>query len=120
LQGLAGRNPLVAVLMLVFLFSLTGIPPTGGFIGKFYLLNAAFAAGYPLTVVGAVLFSAISAFFYLRVIRYMYMSEPQQAGSLTLTPGMVTALGFCLLGVLGIGLLPGTLLEWTVTALTGM
>ena len=119
-KGLAGRSPLVAILMLVFLFSLTGIPPTGGFIGKFYLLKAAFTAGYPLTVVGAVLFSAISAFFYLRVIRYMYMSEPLQAGGLTITPGMATALGFCLLGVLGLGFFPGSLLDWTVTALAGM
>jgi hypothetical protein len=49
-KGLASRNPVAAALMLVFLFSLTGIPPTGGFIGKFYLLKAAFIAGYPLTV----------------------------------------------------------------------
>jgi len=120
-KGLATRHPLAAALMLVFLFSLTGIPPTGGFIGKFYLLKAAFSAGYPLTVVGAVLFSAISAYFYLRVVRYMYMDEPQQtAAALVFSPGMLAALGICLLGVLGSGFFPGTLLEWTVTSLSGM
>jgi NADH-quinone oxidoreductase subunit N len=119
-KGLAARNPLAAALMLVFLFSLTGIPPTGGFIGKFYLLKAAFAAGYTATVVGAVLFSAISAYFYLRVVRYMYMDEPQQTNTLQLSPGMGAALGLCLLGVLGLGLFPGALLDWTLAALSGM
>lgn len=120
-KGLAARHPLAAALMLVFLFSLTGIPPTGGFIGKFYLLKAAFGAGYPLTVVGAVLFSAISAYFYLRVVRYIYMDETQQtAAALVFSPGMLAALGICLLGVLGSGFFPGTLLEWTVTSLSAM
>jgi len=119
-KGLADRNPLAAALMLVFMFSLTGIPPTAGFIGKFYLLKAAFAAGYPLTVVGAVLFSAISAYFYLRVVRYMYMSEPRQSPAIQYSPGMITALGLCLMGVLGLGLFPGVLLDWAVGALSAM
>ena len=106
--------------MLVFMFSLTGIPPTGGFIGKFYLLKAAFAAGYTLTVVLAVIFSAISAYFYLRVVRYMYMHDSEQTAGLTITRGMATALGVCLLGVLGLGFFPGALLDWTVGALAGM
>jgi NADH-quinone oxidoreductase subunit N len=114
-KGLAKRHPLAAALMLVFLFSLTGIPPTGGFIGKFYLLKVAFTAGYTLTVVGAVLFSAISAYFYLRVVRYMYMSDPQEQAGLSVTTGMNAALALCLLGVLGIGLFPGTLLDWSLS-----
>ena len=119
-KGLATRNPFAAALMLVFLFSLTGIPPTGGFIGKFYLLKSAFFAGYTLTVVAAVIFSAISAYFYLRVVRYMYMSDPLHEGELALAPGMKAALVLCLIGVLGLGLFPGTLLDWTVSALAGM
>ncbi|WP_310599762.1 NADH-quinone oxidoreductase subunit N [Desulfobulbus sp.] len=118
-KGLAGKHPVVAALMLVFLFSLTGIPPTGGFIGKFYLLKAAFAAGYPLTVVGAVLFSAISAFFYLRVVRLMYMSEADHSACLNFSPGMRAVLGVCLAGVLGLGFFPGPVLGWIVAALAG-
>ena len=68
----------------------------------------------------AVLFSAISAYFYLRVVRYMYMDEPQQTNTLQLSPGMGAALGLCLLGVLGLGLFPGALLDWTLAALSGM
>nr|WP_321467593.1 NADH-quinone oxidoreductase subunit N [uncultured Desulfobulbus sp.] len=119
-RGLAARNPLAAALMLVFLFSLTGIPPTGGFIGKFYLLKSAFVAGYSLIVVAAVIFSAISAYFYLRVVRYMYMNDPRDEAAVVLVPGMKVALGVCFLGVLGLGFFPGTLVNWTVGALTGM
>lgn len=119
-RGLAARNPLAAALMLVFLFSLTGIPPTAGFIGKFTLLKAAFAAGYTLTVVGALLFSAISAYFYLRVVRLMYMEEPRCSQALDVSPGMATALGLCLVGVLGLGLFPGLLFHWTSAALVVM
>ncbi len=119
-KGLATRSPIAAALMLVFMFSLTGIPPTAGFIGKFYLLKAAFTAGYPLTVVGAVFFSAISAYFYLRVVRYMYMSDPQQSRAIQYSSGMIAALGLCFLGVIGLGLFPGSLLDWTTGALTGM
>ena len=116
-KGLAARSPVAATLMLIFMFSLTGIPPTAGFIGKFYLLKAAFAAGYTLTVVAAVLFSAISAYFYLRVVRFMYMSDPQQNSSIPYSTGMVVALGLCLVGVVGLGLFPGVLLDWTTKAL---
>lgn len=119
-KGLAARDPLAAALMLVFMFSLTGIPPTGGFIGKFYLLKAALAAGYPLTVVFAVLFSAVSAYFYLRVVRYMYMSEARQTHPLRYSPGMITALGLCLFGVMGWGLFPSSLLDWATGALSGL
>lgn len=119
-KGLSSRNPLAAALMLIFLFSLTGIPPTGGFIGKFYLLKAAFVAGYHYTVIAAVLFSAMSAFFYLRVVRYMYMDDPEQETAVAMAPGMKVALVLCAVGVLGLGLFPNTLISWTVTALTGM
>ena len=119
LRGLSGRNPLAAALMLVFMFSLTGIPPTAGFIGKFYLLKAAFTAGYTTTVILAVLFSAISAYFYLRVVRYMYMSEPTADRVLRLSPGMSAALGLCLLAVIGLGLFPGGLLDWAAAAISG-
>ncbi|MGI6657710.1 MAG: NADH-quinone oxidoreductase subunit N [Desulfobulbus sp.] len=117
-KGLAARNPAAAGLMLVFFFSLTGIPPTGGFVGKFYLFKSAMVAGYTPLVVCAVLFSAMSAFFYLRIIRYMYMDEPETQIAAPFSPAMATALVFCLIGVLGTGLFPGGLLSWTFAALT--
>ncbi len=118
-KGLAKTNPMAAFLMLIFMFSLTGIPPTAGFVGKFYLLKAALGAGYTMTVIGLVVFSSISAFFYLRVVRYMYMSDPQEEISLDFTPGISAVLGIALLGVLGIGLLPGSVIGQAATALLG-
>jgi NADH-quinone oxidoreductase subunit N len=118
-KGLAKTRPLAAFLMLIFLFSLTGIPPMAGFIGKFYLLKAALAAGYTKTVICAVIFSAISAFFYLRVVRYMYMDEPLEEHDIVYSPGIAAVLGLALLGVTGLGLLPGSMIGWAAGVLLG-
>jgi NADH-quinone oxidoreductase subunit N len=73
--GLAGRHPLIALAMAVFLLSLTGIPPLAGFMGKFYLFGAAIRAEhYGLAVIG-VLNSTVAAYYYLRVIMFMYFRE---------------------------------------------
>ena len=118
-RGLAKTNPMAAAMMLIFMFSLTGIPPTAGFIGKFYLLKAALAAGFTYTVLLAVIFSAISAFFYLRVVRYMYMSDPEETQVLSYSPGISTVLGMALLGVIGFGLFPGSVIGRAAGALLG-
>ena len=75
--GLAKREPLAAFFMLVFLVSLAGIPPTAGFIGKFYIFMAAVNGGMTWLAVVAVIFAAISAFYYLRIVMVMYMREPE-------------------------------------------
>ena len=73
--GLSTRQPLLALLLTIFLLSLGGFPPTAGFIGKWYLFNAAVTAGdYGLAIIG-VLSSVVSVYFYLRVVVMMYMSE---------------------------------------------
>ena len=75
--GLAKRNKVVAVLMLIFLFSLAGIPPTAGFMGKLYVFMALINQGMIILAVIAVLTSAIAAYFYIRIIVLMYMKEPE-------------------------------------------
>jgi NADH-quinone oxidoreductase subunit N len=73
-EGLARSHPVISALMLVFLFSLVGIPPTAGFVAKFSVFMAVIRAGHtPLAVIGVV-FSVVAAFFYLRVVILMYMS----------------------------------------------
>ncbi|MBF0536681.1 MAG: NADH-quinone oxidoreductase subunit N [Nitrospirae bacterium] len=79
LEGLAKTHPFIAVIMLVFMFSLTGIPPTGGFIGKFSIFMSLIHAQHQWLAMIAILFSAISAFYYLRVVMYMYMRQPEVA-----------------------------------------
>jgi NADH-quinone oxidoreductase subunit N len=105
-EGLSKTHPVIAAFMLVFMFSLTGIPPTAGFMGKFYLFMSAVNAGYTWVVIIAVLFSAISAYFYLRIVMYMYMKEPKEAVAITTSPSMGLALAITLAGVIVIGVLP--------------
>ena len=118
-EGLSKTHPISAALMLVFMFSLTGIPPTAGFIGKFYLISAAFNAGHTTLVVLAVLFSAISAYYYLRVVIYMYMREPRTEAQLAPSFGLNTALALTFGGVILIGILPSRLLEFVQAAAQG-
>jgi NADH-quinone oxidoreductase subunit N len=79
-RGLGRRAPIVAVVMAVFLFSLTGLPPMAGFIGKFYIFSALLRAGgtwnWVLAVVG-VLNSVVSLFYYARVLRAMYLEKSE-------------------------------------------
>jgi NADH-quinone oxidoreductase subunit N len=76
-QGLAKRRPMAAALMLIFMFSLTGIPPTAGFTGKFFIFKSLIQVGYIWPAILAAVFSAVSAFFYLRIVMYMYMKPPR-------------------------------------------
>jgi NADH-quinone oxidoreductase subunit N len=118
-QGLSKQHPLAAVLMLIFMFSLTGIPPTAGFIGKLYLFLGAINAGYTWLVVIAVIFSAISAFFYLRIVMYMYMRDPKRDVTLTTSASTNVALGIAVVAVLFIGIFPSYLLGFAKAALAG-
>ncbi|GAB4487401.1 MAG: NADH-quinone oxidoreductase subunit N [Thermodesulfovibrionales bacterium] len=115
-EGLAKSHPLAAALMLVFMFSLTGIPPTAGFIGKFSLFMAAINAGYTWLVIVAVMFSAISAYFYLRVVMLMYMREPKEDVKLTTSPGLSLALAISVIAVLLIGILPSFVVSFAKVA----
>jgi NADH-quinone oxidoreductase subunit N len=110
-EGLSKTHPVYAVIMLIFMFSLTGIPPTAGFVGKFYIFLSAVNAGYTWLVVTAVMFSAISAYFYLRIVMYMYMREPQTEAPVNPAPGLRLALLLTTTAVLVIGILPFRLIE---------
>ena len=110
--GLGLRKPLLAMFMTLMLLSLAGFPPTAGFVGKFYIFKSAVQAGHIwLVVIGAVN-TAISAFYYLRVVVTMYMREPEEElefspYSSTLVVGLIIAA----IGVLLIGVLPSLMLS---------
>jgi NADH-quinone oxidoreductase subunit N len=112
-KGFAKKHPFVAAVMLLFMFSLTGIPPTAGFIGKFYLFKALIENGLTWLAVVAVVFSVISAYFYLRVVMYMYMYEPaKEVPSLTLSPALGLAVFITVIYVIVIGVYPSPLLSF--------
>ena len=75
--GFGTKHPVLAMCMSIFLFSLAGIPPTAGFIGKFYLFAGAVQDGYIWLAIIGVLNSAASVYYYLRVMVYMYMKKPR-------------------------------------------
>lgn len=110
-MGLAKSHPTASALMLIFMFSLTGIPPTAGFIGKFYVFMEAIRAGYTYLAIIAVIFSAISAFFYLRVVMYMYMKDPKEEVVLTNSYPMTFTLTVTSVMVLILGVFPSFLLD---------
>ncbi len=87
IAGLSSRQPGLAVLMAVFMFALTGIPPLAGFFGKLYVFGAAVQAGLVWLAVIAVINSAIAAYYYLRVTVSMFMAEPRPAGANLQKPG---------------------------------
>ncbi|MDI6889388.1 MAG: NADH-quinone oxidoreductase subunit N [Thermodesulfovibrionales bacterium] len=118
-EGLSRAHPLLAALMLIFMFSLTGIPPTAGFMAKLYVFMSAINAGYTWLVVVAVVFAVISAYFYLRIIMYMYMREPKVEVSLSTSPSLGLALGVTTVAVLAIGVFPLYLVELARAAISG-
>jgi NADH-quinone oxidoreductase subunit N len=112
--GLGRREPWLGVLMTLFLLSLTGIPPTAGFFAKAYVILAAVQAGGPVAILAviAVLNAAAAAFYYLRVVVYMYMREPQAESpplthSRLLWGGLAAATALTII----LGLFPGPFLD---------
>jgi NADH-quinone oxidoreductase subunit N len=118
LAGMGRRSPWAAILMSLFMFSLTGIPGTAGFIGKFYLFNAIVRADMVWLAVIAVIFSAVSAYYYLRVIMYMFFreSEAEFVPREGIGGPLAASLGLSAVGVIVIGLLPVSLWDAAVAA----
>lgn len=117
-QGLAAQRPVTAALMLLFLLSLTGIPPTAGFAAKFVvILNAVRAehvAGHLALAVLAVVCSVISAFVYLRVAVLMYMKDSQEPAPSRFPLAVAAAVAVAALVTIVGGVFPGILASWTV------
>jgi len=113
-QGLAAQRPGTAALMLLFLLSLTGVPPTAGFVAKFgVILNAVRADQVPLAVL-AVICSVVSAFVYLRIAVLMYMKEPQEPAPSRFPVTVTAALAVTALVTLVGGISPNSLTPWAV------
>ncbi|MDJ0755809.1 MAG: NADH-quinone oxidoreductase subunit N [Ardenticatenaceae bacterium] len=113
-KGLSKRNLGMALILAYFMFSLIGMPLTGGFIGKFVVFQAAIDANLIwLTIIGVVT-AAVSAYYYLRVVFYMFMFDGQ--GDLEFSPAMMTATTVALVATLAIGFFPGLWLNLARTA----
>jgi len=111
--GLAGRAPALAAGMAILMLSLTGIPPTVGFFAKLYVLVASVDAGVAWLAVAIALNAALAAFYYLRVIVYMYMREPEaDPAPIERAPFTLLALGLSVTGVLLLGIFPDPIITF--------
>ncbi|KAF4515881.1 hypothetical protein B566_EDAN000116 [Ephemera danica] len=119
-SGLAKRHPFAALLMMVFMVSLAGIPPTAGFIGKFYVFMSAVQAGLTWLAVLALVFAAISAYFYLRLVMVMYMREPEAVTALSprfvSSPALSIVLACAIAGVVFFGIYPDPIVNLATQA----
>ncbi|MDV6013176.1 NADH-quinone oxidoreductase subunit NuoN [Haloechinothrix sp. LS1_15] len=112
--GLAKRSPLLAAVFTFLLLALAGIPLTSGFVGKFVVFAAALSEGLVALVVLALVFSAVAAFYYLRVVVVMYFSEPSPGGPTVSVPGAFTTATIAIgtIATLVLGVYPGFALDW--------
>ncbi|MDW7644796.1 MAG: NADH-quinone oxidoreductase subunit N [Desulfuromonadales bacterium] len=115
LEGFAGfgfKRPMLGVAMTIFLFSLMGIPPTAGFAGKFFIFAGAVKAGYIWLAVIGVLNSAVSLYYYLRLMVYMYFKNPEEDFSwVKIHAGAAVSIVIAIVGVLYLGILPESVME---------
>lgn len=112
-NGLGYKHPLLAITMSIFMFSLAGIPPLAGFVGKFYIFSAAIKSGYVVLAVIGVLNSVIAVYYYLRVTVAMYMKPPaREFAPLSLSAYMIVALIISIWGTIHLGIFPARIIEF--------
>jgi len=109
-SGLAYKHPVIALSMTIFLLSLGGLPPFAGFVAKFYLFSAAIQEGLLTLVIIAVLNSAISFYYYLKVVVFMYMKEPEAEFKISLTPITLFVILIGVIGTINLGIFPNSII----------
>ena len=111
--GLGLRRPLLAGAMVLFLLSLTGIPPLVGFVGKLYIIEALMLSGFPGLAIILILNSVVSGYYYLRLVIEMFMRDPvTEAPVLEPRPYLMVCVGIALLGTLLFGIFPHLALDF--------
>ena len=110
-SGMGRRAPLLALALSLCLISLIGLPPAAGFMAKFYIFSGAVQHGLLWLVVVAVINSVISAYYYLRVVRVMWLGKPVSEERVPSSGALKLALVISCLGVLVLGIIPGYVME---------
>jgi len=115
-NGLYFRSPGAAIAMLVFMLSLGGIPPTAGFMGKFWLFGAAIESGYVWLAVIGVLNSAVSLYYYIRIVVFMWLKNEPSGSEPRMSPAIAVAVAVTLAGTLALGVYPRPLFDVAETS----
>lgn len=113
-SGLGSRAPGLAAVLTVFLLSLIGIPVTGGFFAKFYVFSAALQAHLVGLVIIGLINSAVAAYYYLRVIVYMYMRAPEHEEIIPVPGAVGISLALGVLATIYLGVLPGRVIDYAL------
>jgi NADH-quinone oxidoreductase subunit N len=117
LNGFGRRHPVGAFAFFVFLISLTGIPPTVGFVAKVFVILPVLDAGYTWLAVLIALNAVLAAFYYLRVVVHMYMYDAETGAPMVVNTRLLsTALGVSALATIVLGIVPNSLYEWALQA----
>jgi NADH-quinone oxidoreductase subunit N len=106
LSGLMARAPSMAILMLIFLLSLAGIPPTAGFIGKYFIFLSLVETGHYYLAVLAVAYAVVALYYYFRIVVAMFMRKAAEAAPLASSVGVRVALAITVSMTLVIGIYP--------------
>ena len=117
IAGLMHKSPGYAVMMLIFLLSLAGIPPTAGFLGKYFIFLALIQTGHYALAVVATLYVAVAIYYYFKIVRSMFIREESEKAPLATSFGLRVALVASTLMTLGIGIYPQPFLDWARTSL---
>ena len=119
--GIGFKYPLLSAAMTIFLLSMAGIPPLGGFMAKFYVFSAAVKSKFYWLVIIGVLNSAVSVYYYLRVTILMYFRESErEITGLEFSPGSVIALILAVIGTLYMGIFPANVLSFAQKSIAGL
>ena len=117
IAGLMTRAPAEAILMLIFLLSLAGIPPLAGFYGKYFIFLSLIETGHYKLAALAVLYAVFGLYYYMRIANAMLMRKPVDSRPLLLSPAMSTAIWVTAFATVGIGLFPDFFIrvaEWSL------
>ena len=112
MAGLMYKSPTAAILMMIFLLSLAGIPPTAGFLGKYFIFLSLIETGHNTLAVIAVLYVAVALYYYFRIVSVMFMREPMDQELPSISPGIRVALGVTAAMTLIIGIYPNPFIEF--------
>ncbi len=116
LAGLNRRSPFLAFSLLIFLLSLAGVPPLGGFIAKLYIFTAAVNQNLFFLVIVGLINVVISMYYYLVVVKKIYISEPTDPTPISVSPALQAVVYISLIGVLALGIYPKPFIDWSVSA----
>ena len=117
ISGLMHKSPGYAILMLVFLLSLSGIPPTAGFIGKYYIFLSLVETGHYYLAVLAVGYAVVALYYYFRIVVAMFMKKATDTVPLATSLGLRVALGVSLCMTLVVGIYPQPFIVWAQEAI---